>query len=221
MMYNDVKDGVLIPFCNGSLGMSGTHFSQLMSRVSSEYKYAHFVLCDTLDAYNTCDKGSPLWEEAEEVARMSADRWLLKHEGVMQSYFGNNYMVHRWDDIRTHKDFGHRFKLAVDLYNAVDEIKIYVNSSCQRYVDIAAKRISARGHVPNISQMLERSIAYMLEEIAGTATYQEMFDLPVIYLAEYFDDPMLIQRHNTSSLSMKLPVWLDQYRLDYDTLLAA
>lgn len=71
-------------------------------------------------------------------------------------------------------------------------------------------RISKGGaHIPNYERLMRQSVNYTLEEIAGTVTYYELFDAPVIYLGAYFEEPEFFNMHNdiAPGLNMSMPNW--------------
>ncbi|MGB3465745.1 MAG: hypothetical protein WBA74_10760 [Cyclobacteriaceae bacterium] len=201
------SDTCIIPVCGGSAEMNGAYFKNYVGEAGKHFKNVRLVLCDTLDTYNMADKNSALWKQAYEVSRSSGDRWLRKHFDFVKSSFLGDVNLTRWDDIKQDSLFEDRFSISCHLYQSNQIIKDWVHRICNHYVDLSTERAYARGHSVNKAKMLKRSIDYMLEEIAGTATYYNWFKCPAVYPGEYFDDPDLFNRHSKSEISMTMPSW--------------
>lgn len=203
------RDVCIIPVCKCIDGMHGKKFKALMETTARSFNKAHLVLCDSLDAHNMADKNSPLWEEALEASILSADRWMRKHFDIVEEAFGNNITVTRWNDLRTDAQFEARYTLVRDLYETNSDIRDYIHDICSNYVELSAERQYQQGFIADREKMMRRSIEYTLEEIAGTATYNEWFQAPVIYLGAYFEDPEFFNQNNdiAPAISLTLPEW--------------
>lgn len=202
-------DKCIMPVCKCIDGMHGNRFKALVEETSKHFDKVHLVICDSLDAHNLAEKGDNLWNEAIEVSIQSANRWIRKHLHFIEKFFGEEFEVTRWDDLKTDSEFDARYKLVQKLYDENEDIKDYIHQICRTYVDMSAERIYKQGHIPNKEKMMRKSINYTLEEVAGTATYNEWFKSPVIYLGAYFEDPEIFNRKNNidPSVNLRIPKW--------------
>lgn len=185
----------IIPVCHGSQDMHGKRFFSYVGAASKVYKHCHLVVCDTLDVHNMAPSND-LWNDALETSRAMGDRWLRKHFRFVQDSFSGNMTLVRWNDIKADPDFLSKYAEAKRLYLQSNEVKSWVDSICGMYANIAAQRQSESGFTPNFSNLFQRSLSYMLEEIAGTSVYYNWYQSPAVYPGQYFDDPDLFNRQN-------------------------
>lgn len=193
LIMPDDSASCIIPVCHGSHDMHGKRFFSYVAEASKHYKYCHLVVCDTLDVHNMAPS-SDFWDEALETAKAMGDRWLRKHLSAVQDYFSSNVSVARWNDIKADADFARKYTAAKGLYAESFEVKGWVDKVCRMYAEIAAQRQAARGFIPDIDGLFQRSLNYMLEEIAGTSVYYGWYQSPAVYPGQYFDDPTLFNR---------------------------
>lgn len=187
----------IIPVCHGSQDMHGKRFFEYVNEAAKVYKHCHLVVCDTLDVHNMAPS-IELWDEALATARAMGDRWLRKHFSQMQSIFGENLTLVRWDDVKSDPSFFEKYNETVRLYNQGGDVKSWVDNVCGMYANIAADRQRYSGSIPNVEKLFQRSLNYMLEEIAGTSVYYNWYQAPAVYPGQYFDDPQLFNRQNPS-----------------------
>lgn len=187
----------IIPVCHGSQDMHGKRFFSYVEEASKHYKHCHLVVCDTLDVHNMAPSND-LWNEALETSRAMGDRWLRKHLRFVQDSFSGNMTFVRWDDIKNDPNFALKHLEARRLYLQSIEVKAWVDSVCGMYANIVAKRQTESGFSPNLENLFQRSLSYMLEEIAGTSVYYNWYQSPAVYPGQYFDDPELFNRQKPS-----------------------
>jgi hypothetical protein len=173
--------------------MHGKRFFAYVSEASRIYKHCHLVVCDTLDVHNMAPSAD-LWDEAMTTAKAMGDRWLRKHLPHVQDCFENKVTLARWDDIKADSSFDAKFAEANRLYNESNEVKLWVDGVCSMYANIVAERQRNSGAIPNVQRLFQRSLDYMLEEIAGTSVYYNWYQAPAVYPGQYFDDPELFNR---------------------------
>lgn len=193
----------IIPVCHGSQDMHGKRFFSYVEEAAKHYTRCHLVVCDTLDVHNMAPSPA-LWDEALETARAMGDRWLGKHLRFVQEAFAGRLTLTRWDDVKAEQSFSVKYEEAKRLYDQSAEVKAWVDGVCGMYSSIAAQRQRDRGFTPDTHQLFQRSLNYMLEEIAGTSVYFDRFQAPAVYPGQYFDDPMLFERQNPR-VSLKVP----------------
>lgn len=184
--------------------MHGKRFFSYVNEASKHYKHCHLVVCDTLDVHNMAPS-SDLWDEALETAKAMGDRWLRKHLRQVQESFQGNVSLARWDDIKGDSSFLPKYAEAQTLYAESKEVKDWVNGVCRMYAEISAQRQKEHGFIPDIERLFQRSLNYMLEEIAGTSVYYNWYQCPAVYPGQYFDDSTLFNRQNpTVDLSVPM-----------------
>ncbi|MFA5592690.1 MAG: hypothetical protein WC989_05200 [Micavibrio sp.] len=183
----------IIPVCHGSQDMHGKRFFAYVSEAAKIYKHCHLVVCDTLDVHNM-SPSADLWDEAMTTAKAMGDRWLRKHLSHVQDCFENKVTLARWDDIKADPSFDAKFAEANRLYSESNEVKSWVDGVCSMYANIVAERQRNSGAIPNVQKLFQRSLDYMLEEIAGTSVYHNWYQAPAVYPGQYFDDPELFNR---------------------------
>lgn len=185
----------IIPVCHGSLDMHGKRFFSYVDIAAQHYKYCHLVVCDTLDVHNMAPSPD-LWNEALETAKAMGSRWLGKHLRHMQEAFAGNVSLVRWDDIKANDTFKDKHQEIKRLYSESTEVKVWVDNVCQAYADVVSQRQQEKGFIPDTEKLFERSLNYMLEEIAGTSVYYNWYQSPAVYPGQYFDDPYLFNRQS-------------------------
>lgn len=194
----------IIPVCHGSQDMHGKRFFSYVDEAAKHYKHCHLVVCDTLDVHNMASSPD-LWGQALETAQVMGDLWLRKHLRHVEEAFAGNITLARWNDIKADLTFAAKYAEAKRLYAESTEVKAWVNGVCQMYADIAAERQRVRGFIPDVDGLFQRSLNYMLEEIAGTSIYYNWYQSPAVYPGQYFDDPSLFTRQNPS-IDLSVPM---------------
>lgn len=185
----------IIPVCHGSQDMHGKRFFSYVDEAAKVYKHCHLVVCDTLDVHNMAPSPD-LWDEALQTARAMGDRWLAKHLRHVQDAFSNNVSLSRWDDIKSDPNFSHKYQEARRLYSNSAQVKAWVDGVCKMYATIAAQRQKEKGFIPDFERLFQRSLNYMIEEIAGTSVYFNWYHCPAVYPGQYFDDHNLFNSQN-------------------------
>ncbi len=183
----------IIPVCHGSQDMHGKRFFSYVDEAAKHYKHCHLVVCDTLDVHNMAPSAD-FWNDALETAKAMGDRWLAKHLRHMQDAFAGNITFARWDDIKADRGFLAKYEAAKRIYFESAEVKQWVDEVCGTYANIAAQRQQEKGFIPDHDRLFQRSLNYMLEEIAGTSIYYGWYQSPAVYPGQYFDDPTLFNR---------------------------
>ncbi|WP_027132568.1 hypothetical protein [Geminicoccus roseus] len=173
--------------------MHGKRFFSYMTAAATHYRHAHLVVCDTLDVHNMAPSPD-LRAEALETARAMGDRWLRKHFRQLHDAFEGRVTLTRWDDVKADPTFQPRYEAACALYERSEAVRAWVDDVCGMYARLAAQRQIGSGFVPDLDRLFRRSLAYMLEEIAGTAVYHGWYQSPAVYPGPYFDDPYLFNR---------------------------
>lgn len=174
----------IIPVCCSSRELNGSRFKALVLEASRHFSTAHVILCDTLDVHNLIGK----FPDPRGEAIRRADLWLKNHIEIINIAFENNWTLQRWDDVREDPSFGPRSNKIRELYQKFPRIKNAIDGVCSHYVGIAAQREVAKGGAPNYQDLMERSVAYMQEEIAGMAVYYQWHKAPEVYPGEAFAD---------------------------------
>lgn len=191
----DSNSSCIIPVCHGSQDMHGKRFFAYVEEAAKAYKHCHLVVCDTLDVHNMTPSPD-LRDEAMATAKAMGDRWLHKHLQQVQEAFSDNLTLARWDDVKTDSSFANKYTEAKRLYAENNEVKEWVDGVCNMYATIAFERQRNSGSIPNFEKLFQRSLNYMLEEIAGTSVYYSWYQCPAVYPGQYFDDPHLFNRQN-------------------------
>lgn len=208
----------IIPVCHGSQDMHGKRFFAYVEEAAKIYKHCHLVVCDTLDVHNMAPS-EELWDEAMSTAKAMGDRWLRKHLPHVQKAFFERVTLARWDDVKADCSFSHKYVEAKRLYAESSEVKKWVDSVCGAYATIAYERQRNSGTIPNYESLFQRSVNYMLEEIAGTSVYYSWYQAPAVYPGQYFDDPLLFNRQNPS-IDMSVPLQCHVHFIENKKLVA-
>lgn len=193
----DSSPSCIIPVCHGSQDMHGKRFLSYVQEASKYYSHCHLVVCDTLDVYNMAPS-QDLWNEALETSRAMGDRWIRKHLRQVNEAFSGKITLTRWDDIKSDNSFKAKHNEAKRLYKESTEVRSWIDNICRMYAEIAAQRQRNSGFLPDVENLFQRSVNYMLEEIAGTSIYYNWYQSPAVYPGQYFDDPQLFNRQNPS-----------------------
>ena len=195
-------ESCVIPVCGATDVMHGKSFFDYAEEAARYFKTAHIILCDTLDVHNLCPNPE-MRDETLAIARAMGDRWLRKHLANLEDLF-TNVSVLRWDEVKADPTFKDRLSLAEKLYHQSFPVEQWVDKECMTYAQIAAKRRQAQGFTPDIGDLFQRSVNYMIEEIAGTAVYYDLYKAPAVYPGTYFDNPHFFDMNNTLFPHIKL-----------------
>lgn len=202
-------DRVIIPACVRSPSVRGRNFEATIKAVAEKVPHAIVMICDTLDAHNLVGRSQNPKNEAIRLANI----WWAEQEPVISKYF-NSYEVHRWQDVQSDPSYKERLELVQKLYNMNTEVKAIIDSFAREHNLQKQKRLQNKGLPFNLTDEMQRSATYLIDEIAGDAVYREWFpDIPEAYNGAYFSDPNLFNRINiiNSTIDLTIPKTLPVY----------
>jgi hypothetical protein len=180
--------------------MNGKPFIMYVKEAAKTFEGAHIILADTLDAYNMVSPSTPL-EMCEPVALAMGDRWLRKHLDIVSSIFNGNITLSRWSEVKADPNFMEKYDTVVRLYNTCQPVRNYINSICAMYVQQKVDRNDS-GIKHDTDLLMENSVNYMLEEVAGTSVYWSWYRCQAIYPGQYFEDAEFFNRYCDTNLTV-------------------
>ena len=195
----------ILPVCGGTDVMNGRYFAATVEAVRQQFDQVHVVMADQLDAHNICPSPQ-YWDESLDVSIAMGDRWIRKHSHLLPSH----WTIHRWADVKADPDFKWKYNRSRWLYQHDAKVGQWIDRVCGEYAALSVQRKS-KSHTVSFEAEKQRSINYMLEEIAGTSVYYKWFKCPAVYPGQYFEgekmfgEEMLVPDH--------IPVFFGEQRL--------
>lgn len=183
----------IIPVCHGTDVMHGKVFFSYLQHAADMYEKAHIVLADTLDVHNMVSSPD-LVAMALETATALGDKWLRKHEPAVREIFKGNVTFARWDDVKADETFAEKYKLAKQIYAQNGIITEWVDKVCRDYAQVKSSRLQSQGWIVDVNELFQRSVNYMIEEIAGSSVYFNWYKAPAVYPGQYFDNPDIFSK---------------------------
>ncbi len=168
---------VILIVCPPSHDQQGRKFLATMTALrQSRFRLEALYLADTLNVHNGATR---------EAAREAGTSWLARHDALL-----GDVPVTRWDNIASDSSFERRYAESRRLYTEEPAARVAVEAICRKH----ATTILQRRPQADPATVLENSINYMLEEIAGLAVIRARTAAPEVYPGEFFEDPALFHR---------------------------
>jgi len=187
---NGRPDSIILPICIRSPGVQGGKFLKTLEAIK-DIPNIHVVLCDLLDRHNLVG----MFEDPRVMSVKLADRWLEEYEPHLKRLIPQHSLT-RWAEIQEHPNFQKRLKAVAEAYQAGGEIKTMIDNMAMYYYVRKKERVEKQGLLLNRVDELQRSAAYLQEEMAGDMTYGEMFpNAPRVYWGLYVGDPDIFNRN--------------------------
>lgn len=187
-LIHGARQPVILIVCPPSHDQQGRKFAATM-RALEGWPIEAVYMADTLDRNNG---------KSHDAAFEAGTAWIRRHE----AYLGDLPIV-RWDAIRAATDFERRFEEIHALYARHPIARQAVDGICRPHAELQAQRILAKGGMPDRCRLMQHSVNYMLEEIAGLSIIRSRTAAPEIYPGQYFADPAIFDR--LSDLPLLLP----------------
>ena len=185
------KDCILI-VCPGSHDQSGAKLKASLEAIAESFQSCRLFLADTLDRHNTNSK----------AARARGDLWLTQHKAMLGNLLDD--MV-RWDEVKADPSFSGRYQAITSLYETNASAHAAISDICEQHTNLVQARVQAKGQAFDREDYKRRSVAYMIEEVAGLAVIRSWTNAPEVYPGLYFDDPLLFTRLAPDDVSLTLP----------------
>ena len=202
-------DSVIVPVCPRSPGVRGRNFEATVKALAERIDHVHLLICDTLDRHNL-DSDTP-----ELDAKRNGDRWLEENLPVLEKYI-QSYDLKRWDDVRNDPAYKDKLDTLKQLYLESDDVKTAIDNVASYYLVAKEERCAKKNEPFEREKEESRSVGYLIEEFAGTATYNNWYNLPEAYWGIYVSSPDIFNMLNTVdqtvdlSLPQTIPVKLNR-----------
>ena len=192
---------IILPICPRSPGVRGRNFAATIEALSERVTHAHVILIDTLDRYNLYGQE----QDPELLARINGQDWLAESQDVLDQL---SHDVTMWDEVRADPTFLSKLDLFHQLYRESAGVREAVDNVAEFYLSAKAWRSKEKSLPFNYAEEKQRSVAYLLEEFAGTSVYGSWWpNLPEAYWGVYVGRKDLFAQLNNldSAIDLTLP----------------
>lgn len=192
---------VILPICPRSPGVRGRNFLTTVQGLIHDVKHIHVVMCDTLDRHNTPGR------DAETVSRNRGTLWLRDNLPVLEQC-GISYDIRRWDEVMADPLYKKRLVIMESLYERNDHARTAVDNVASYYLSAKRVRAAQSGQPFEAEKEKMNSVAYLLDEFAGTATYASWYPgVREAYWGIYIGNPYIFSELNDMhpEISLVLP----------------
>lgn len=181
---------IILPICIRSPAVQGGKFIKTLEEIA-EIRHIHVVLCDLLDRHNLAG----IYDRPDLASTELADRWLAQYGPHMARIIPQHDLT-RWTEIQAQPGFKARLKAVDTAYYKGGEVRTMIDNMALYYFERKRQRRENQGITLNQADELQRSAAYLVEEMAGDMTYGEMFPgAPRVYWGLYVSDPDMFNRN--------------------------
>ncbi len=195
-------DKIIVPACVRSPSVRGRNFEVTVKAIAERIPHAIIMLCDTLDTHNLVGKS----DDPRKTAIENGNTWWAQMEPVVANYF-QSYEIKRWQDVQADQSYHQRLDLIKRIYHTHHEIKAIVDGFARAHNLEQKIRMIQKGLPFNVEEGIQRSVAYLLDEIAGDTIYADWYpDIPEAYNGAYFADINLFNRTNDISPGIDLTI---------------